>query len=283
LRISIPSQQQQQYNNNIISMASNTENSNLTNDAKEHAVKTTPKDALVMAAILREMGVSEYEPRVINQMVEFAYRYVTDTIEDARVYSTHANRKNISLDDVKLAVSQRLDQSHTSAPPREFLLDVARKKNAQPLPVPPERVGLRLPPERYQLTASNYKLKSINKKATQSTTIRKPTAAAGGQKVAPSAPKSLSLTGVTSSASPRPAGVTSTQQQQLLRAGSPRPHSPISFNQSAGQFPPTRFPPSTSTSMAIAMAMQPSGVPIKNEFPSILKRKHEIDEDDYDA
>ena len=36
--------------------------------------KSTPKDALVMASILKEMGVTEYEPRVINQMIEFAYR-----------------------------------------------------------------------------------------------------------------------------------------------------------------------------------------------------------------
>lgn len=36
--------------------------------------KSTPRDALVMAAILKEMGISEYEPRVINQMLEFTYR-----------------------------------------------------------------------------------------------------------------------------------------------------------------------------------------------------------------
>ena len=36
--------------------------------------KMTPKDALVMASILKEMGVYEYEPRVINQMLEFSYR-----------------------------------------------------------------------------------------------------------------------------------------------------------------------------------------------------------------
>ena len=37
-------------------------------------VKTTPKEALVMASVLKEMGVNEYEPRVINQMIEFSYR-----------------------------------------------------------------------------------------------------------------------------------------------------------------------------------------------------------------
>ena len=36
--------------------------------------KKLPKDAQVMMAILKEMGVAEYEPRVINQMLEFSYR-----------------------------------------------------------------------------------------------------------------------------------------------------------------------------------------------------------------
>ena len=36
--------------------------------------KSTPKDALVMGAILKEMGINEYEPRVINQMLEYTYR-----------------------------------------------------------------------------------------------------------------------------------------------------------------------------------------------------------------
>lgn len=35
--------------------------------------RSAPKDAQVMAAILKEMGVNEYEPRVINQMLEFSY------------------------------------------------------------------------------------------------------------------------------------------------------------------------------------------------------------------
>ena len=36
--------------------------------------KSTPKDALVMGAILKEMGINEYEPKVINQMLEYTYR-----------------------------------------------------------------------------------------------------------------------------------------------------------------------------------------------------------------
>ena len=36
--------------------------------------KSTPKDTQVIAAILKEMGITEYEPRVLPQLVEFAYR-----------------------------------------------------------------------------------------------------------------------------------------------------------------------------------------------------------------
>ena len=36
--------------------------------------KSTPKDTQVVATILKEMGIVEYEPRVLPQLVEFAYR-----------------------------------------------------------------------------------------------------------------------------------------------------------------------------------------------------------------
>ena len=47
----------------------------------------------------------------------------------------------------------------TSPPSREVLLEMARAKNATPLPVPKPTCGLRLPPDRHCLTACNYKLK----------------------------------------------------------------------------------------------------------------------------
>lgn len=36
---------------------------------------TIPHDAQVMEAILKEMEITDYEPRVISQMLEFAYKY----------------------------------------------------------------------------------------------------------------------------------------------------------------------------------------------------------------
>ncbi|KAF3828795.1 hypothetical protein GH733_004701 [Mirounga leonina] len=124
----------------------------------------TGKDALVMAQILKDMGITEYEPRVINQMLEFAFRCVTTIMDDAKIYSSHAKKPNVGADDVRLAIQCRADQSFTSPPPRNFLLDIARQKNQTPLPLIKPYAGPRLPPERYCLTAPNYRLKSLIKK-----------------------------------------------------------------------------------------------------------------------
>ncbi|XP_005110099.1 transcription initiation factor TFIID subunit 9 isoform X2 [Aplysia californica] len=125
--------------------------------------KSSPKDAQVMSAILKDMGVLESEPRLINQMLEFTYRYVTDVLEDAKVYSSHANRKNIDADDIKLAVQMKMDHSFTTPPPKDLLMEIARQKNSQPLPLVKPYCGPRLPPDRYCLSAPNYRLKTMKK------------------------------------------------------------------------------------------------------------------------
>ena len=91
------------------------------------------------------------------------HRYVTNILEEAKVYSQHAGKKQIDLDDVKLSVTMQADQSFTSPPPREALLELARVKNATQLPIPQNKLGLRLPPDRHCLTNTNYKLKGKNK------------------------------------------------------------------------------------------------------------------------
>ncbi|XP_038631364.1 transcription initiation factor TFIID subunit 9 [Scyliorhinus canicula] len=132
------------------------------------APKSVPRDAQVMAQILKDMGITEYEPRVINQMLEFTYRYVTTILEDAKIYSSHAKKASVDADDVRLAIQCRMDHSFTSPPPRDFLLEIARQKNQNPLPLIKPYAGPRLPPDRYCLTAPNYKLKSLHKKVTSS-------------------------------------------------------------------------------------------------------------------
>ena len=45
--------------------------------------------------------------------------YVSDVLQDARLYSEHANREKIDLSDVTLAVQSRVNHSFTQPPPRE--------------------------------------------------------------------------------------------------------------------------------------------------------------------
>ena len=45
-----------------------------TDKVKTGPVKHIPKDAQVIMSILKELGITDYEPRVINQLLEFTYR-----------------------------------------------------------------------------------------------------------------------------------------------------------------------------------------------------------------
>ena len=73
-------------------------------------------------------------------------------------------KKAVDIDDVKLAVQMHTDHNLTNPPPRDLLLEVATKRNAIPLPIPKQSGGLRLPPDRYCLTATNYRLKPNKKR-----------------------------------------------------------------------------------------------------------------------
>eukprot|EP00735_Rhodelphis_limneticus_P006407 TRINITY_DN18815_c0_g1::TRINITY_DN18815_c0_g1_i1::g.15198::m.15198 TRINITY_DN18815_c0_g1::TRINITY_DN18815_c0_g1_i1::g.15198 ORF type:complete len:146 (-),score=8.62,sp/Q9SYH2/TAF9_ARATH/61.29/7e-47,TFIID-31kDa/PF02291.10/1.9e-39,Bromo_TP/PF07524.8/0.00063,CENP-S/PF15630.1/0.0027,Histone/PF00125.19/0.15 TRINITY_DN18815_c0_g1_i1:466-876(-) len=118
-----------------------------------------PYDATVVKNILRSMGVTEYEPRVVNQLLEFMYRYVAETLEDAQVYSEYATKTEIDLEYVKLAIQSRVNFTFSQPPPRELLLELASQKNSIPLPFASDKApGLRLPPLEHQLTTPNYQV-----------------------------------------------------------------------------------------------------------------------------
>lgn len=58
-----------------------------------------------------------------------------------------------------------LDKSFTGPPSREVLLEVAKQKNTQPLPLIKPHSGIRLPPDRHCLLAQNYKLRAATSQA----------------------------------------------------------------------------------------------------------------------
>jgi hypothetical protein len=40
-------------------------------------------------------------------------------IEDAKAFSTHANKKTIDSEDIKMAIKSKVDYSFTTTPPRD--------------------------------------------------------------------------------------------------------------------------------------------------------------------
>ncbi|KAL6495956.1 Transcription initiation factor TFIID subunit 9 [Orobanche gracilis] len=117
-----------------------------------------PRDAKVVKELLKSMSVEDYEPRVVNQFLEFSYRYVVDVLTDAQVYSEHAGKSMIDSDDVKLAIQSKVNFSFSQPPPREVLLELARSRNKVPLPKSIAGPGIPLPPEQDTLISPNYQL-----------------------------------------------------------------------------------------------------------------------------
>lgn len=83
-----------------------------------------PRDARVVRELLRSMGLGEgeYEPRVVHQFLDLAYRYVGDVLGDAQVYAEHAGKAQIDADDVRLAIQAKVNFSFSQPPPREVPL-----------------------------------------------------------------------------------------------------------------------------------------------------------------
>eukprot|EP01094_Clydonella_sp_ATCC50884_P014933 TRINITY_DN25502_c0_g1_i1.p1 TRINITY_DN25502_c0_g1~~TRINITY_DN25502_c0_g1_i1.p1 ORF type:complete len:235 (-),score=38.34 TRINITY_DN25502_c0_g1_i1:149-853(-) len=118
--------------------------------------KGIPRDARLVALILKSMGVDNFEPAVVLQLLEFMYRYTTDVLEDAEAYATHANKDAIGMDDIRLAIQSQVNSSFTQPPPRELVMELAQQKNSLPLPSIPNRLGVLLPSEEDCLTSVNY-------------------------------------------------------------------------------------------------------------------------------
>ncbi|KAI9179486.1 Transcription initiation factor TFIID subunit 9 [Blastocladiella emersonii ATCC 22665] len=120
------------------------------------AADDKPRDARLIELLLTSAGIQDCDEQVVPMLLEFAHRYVSDVLSEAMLFAEHAHRADLSVDDVKLAVQSKVNHAFTAPPPKDFLLELSREKNAMPLPLIPERPGIRLPPKQYTLTAVNY-------------------------------------------------------------------------------------------------------------------------------
>ncbi|TPX34030.1 hypothetical protein SmJEL517_g03176 [Synchytrium microbalum] len=115
-----------------------------------------PRDARLISLLLQSMGIEEYEPRVLHQLLEFMHRYVLDVLNDSMVVADHAGRQEINNADLELAVLSRLEHSFALPPSHDALLELAASKNSIPLPSIAEKFGFRVPPEARTLTSPNF-------------------------------------------------------------------------------------------------------------------------------
>lgn len=79
-----------------------------------------PQDAKLIVLILKSMGVTQYDPAVVVQLLEFTHRYAVEILSDAMQYAAHAETKStIDIADLKMAIQARVNTSFTPAPSRE--------------------------------------------------------------------------------------------------------------------------------------------------------------------
>jgi len=119
-----------------------------------------PRDARLVALLISSCpSITDAQPAVLLQLLEFAQRYTAQVLSDALVYAEHAGRSSsVDEEDVKLAVQSRVGWEFGGRVPKDFLLSLGAKTNAKPLPPVPEVFGVRLPPAKHCLTAVDFDL-----------------------------------------------------------------------------------------------------------------------------
>ncbi|NWY14261.1 TAF9 factor, partial [Aphelocoma coerulescens] len=247
--------------------------------AKMASPKSAPKDAQVMAQILKDMGITEYEPRVINQMLEFAYS------KRGRAGSARGNAggsRKVLSGAGKCCVNPWMKLGHRDvAVSPQFLLDIARQKNQTPLPLIKPYSGPRLPPDRYCLTAPNYRLKSLQKKVSSTAgRITVPRLSVGAVSSRPSTPTLGTPSAQTVSVSAKVGAPVSLAGQRFTVQ--------IPSSQPAGKSA-TPTTPTVQNVLINPSLIGPKNILITTNMvppgaadPNPLKRKHE-DDDDYDT
>ncbi|CAN0073498.1 unnamed protein product [Ectocarpus sp. 8 AP-2014] len=113
------------------------------------------RDEKSIVRLLKDAGVTSYEPRVVSHLVDRMRRYTREVLIDARDYADHAGRTDLGMQDVRLAVRKKQDALSAGPPSREDQIRQADEVNRIPLPAIPDKFGVRLPPFQYQNTLPN--------------------------------------------------------------------------------------------------------------------------------
>ncbi|KAJ5961327.1 Histone-fold [Penicillium vulpinum] len=153
-----------------------------------------PRDVRLVHMLLASLGVTSYQDRVPLQLLDFAYRYTANVLQDSVHLATEGYAaatdgtpgakasgevNSVSLPALRLAIASRLHFQFQTGLPKEFLMEVASERNRIALPgvsrgfdpaagangaVPAANQsvvigGMRLPPERFCLTGMGWNMK----------------------------------------------------------------------------------------------------------------------------
>jgi transcription initiation factor TFIID subunit 9B len=139
----------------------------------DNGLDKRPRDARLIHLVLANLGVTAYQERVPLQLLDFAYRYTSSTLQDAVIFSQDAppekdgagkaagkkGEESVPLSSIKLAIASRLNHQFSASLPKEFLMEMAQERNRVALPHVGREWGVRLPPERYCLTGTGWGLR----------------------------------------------------------------------------------------------------------------------------
>ncbi|KAI3219575.1 hypothetical protein DTO012A9_10203 [Penicillium roqueforti] len=103
-----------------------------------------PRDVRLVHMLLASLGVTSYQDRVPLQLLDFAYRYTANVLQDSVHLATEgyaaatdgtAGAKgsgevnSVSLPALRLAIASRLHFQFQTGLPKEFLMEVASERN----------------------------------------------------------------------------------------------------------------------------------------------------------
>ncbi|KAJ5819309.1 hypothetical protein N7474_004900 [Penicillium riverlandense] len=152
-----------------------------------------PRDVRLVHMLLASLGVTAYQERVPLQLLDFAYRYTSNVLQDSVHLATegYANAgegttgkgssgelSSVTLPALRLSIASRLHYQFQAGLPKEFLMDLAAERNRIALPgvsrgydaaaqaggpaaAADQNVimaGIRLPPERFCLTGVGWNM-----------------------------------------------------------------------------------------------------------------------------
>lgn len=123
-----------------------------------------PSDGVVIKQVLDSMGIKEYEPRVVHQLLDFMYRNVAEVLHVAEAFSDRAGsvKREIGMEDVMLAIQAKATTSFVTPPSQDALQLMADRRNKIALPAIATKYGFRLPPPEDCLIAPNFQFHPHN-------------------------------------------------------------------------------------------------------------------------